>query len=82
MSLFASSMLQFGISQMRAIKISNKEWKDKLRQEWRDSMKLPRKKKKQRRKEILLDWSIACWGEEFSLNLDELDMFESVIRRL
>lgn len=38
-----------------------KEWKERLRQQWRDSMLLPRKKKKLARKRIMVDWKIACW---------------------
>jgi len=38
-----------------------KEWKKQLREKWRDSMLLPRKKKKAARKIIMTDWKIACW---------------------
>lgn len=45
--------------------IKNKEWKKRLHKEWRESMKLPRKKKKAIRKRILSEWSIACWEPSF-----------------
>lgn len=59
MNAFLNSMISTGLMMMSAIKKSNEEWKDRLRQEWRDSMDMPRKKKKLERKRILLDWSIA-----------------------
>jgi hypothetical protein len=51
--------------------ISVEDRKKELRQQWRDSTLLPRKKKKARRKEIMVDWKIACWMEQtFSFNLN------------
>jgi hypothetical protein len=38
-----------------------KVWKEELREQWRNSMLLPRKKKKAARKRIMCDWKIACW---------------------
>ena len=37
------------------------EWKERIKKEWEESKKLPRKKKKQKRKELLVDWNIANW---------------------
>ena len=41
---------------------AQEEWKERLRKEWRDSMKLPRKKKKLARKGILAEWRIASFS--------------------
>ncbi|MFW6247218.1 MAG: hypothetical protein ACOC22_03555 [bacterium] len=41
-------------------------WKKDLLKQWEDSKKLPRKKKKQARKHILLEWRIANWEPFFS----------------
>lgn len=35
--------------------------KERILDEWDKSRQLPRKKKKARRKELILDWSIAHW---------------------
>lgn len=40
----------------------NKEWKERILQKWEDSKKLPRKKKKKLRKELQIEWEIACWN--------------------
>lgn len=37
------------------------QWKEEILKKWRESTNLPRKKKKKVRKELRLDWSIACW---------------------
>jgi len=41
--------------------INNDEEKARIRKEWKESMNLPRKAKKKRRKELLIDWSIVNW---------------------
>lgn len=40
------------------------DWKNDLRKQWEESKKLPRKKKKQLRKEIKLNWMIANWESD------------------
>lgn len=41
----------------------NEEWKEKLRQEWEDSKHAkPRKRKKELRKRIMVDWAFANWS--------------------
>jgi hypothetical protein len=40
----------------------NREWRERLRKEYKDTQNLPRKKKKQERKRILSLWRIACWN--------------------
>jgi hypothetical protein len=39
----------------------NKEWKERIKREFRESVNLPRKKKKQVRKDLQLQWNIANW---------------------
>jgi len=56
-----SMMVSMGIGMMNDMEEKKEDMKDKCRVQWRESMKLPRKAKKQKRKEILLDWSIADW---------------------
>jgi hypothetical protein len=38
------------------------EWKDRILKQWEESKNFPRKKKKQVRKSLKLDWSIACYN--------------------
>lgn len=40
----------------------NEARKEQIKQEFRDTVNLPRKQKKKRRKELQLDWSIANWN--------------------
>jgi hypothetical protein len=41
------------------LKRENETWKERIKREFRESMNLPRKKKKQKRKELQLHWNIA-----------------------
>jgi len=38
-----------------------RNWKEKIQKEYNETIKLPRKLKKKRRKELQLDWNIANW---------------------
>lgn len=40
------------------------EAKEKLRKEWRESMKMPRKKKKEIRKRIRFEWALLCYYDD------------------
>lgn len=44
-----------------SMKYNRDQEKERILDEWEKSKQLPRKKKKQRRKELILDWSIAHW---------------------
>ena len=44
-----------------SIKAGQDKWKDRLRKEWQETKTMPRKMKKRRRKEIMLDWSFASY---------------------
>lgn len=52
------SMLSFAETQMSLIKERDKEWKQKIIDEWEKSKQYPRKKKKKVRKDLLIQWSI------------------------
>jgi hypothetical protein len=39
--------------------LAREEWKDHIKKEWIESRNLPRKRKKQKRKELQLDWNFA-----------------------
>jgi len=49
------------INEMHTFESTREQWKEKIIKKYRESSNLPRKKKKQVRKELQLDWSIACW---------------------
>ena len=40
---------------------NTEDWKRRILAEWEESKSLPRKAKKRKRKELNLDWSIACY---------------------
>jgi hypothetical protein len=43
-----------------------KELKQRAINEYNTALKMPRKKKKRAKKSALLNYSIACWGEQFN----------------
>ena len=53
--------LAMAIGQYEVTKMAQEKWKDRIIKEWEESKKLPRKKKKQKRKELLLDWTFASY---------------------
>lgn len=59
-------MLMMGLQMQSQIDANMEEWKDRLRKEWQDTKKMPRKMKKRRRKEIMIDWSIANWSPDYT----------------
>ena len=54
--------LMMGLGMMDSIKQKSEEKKKWVLEEWERSKNYPRKKKKRVRKELQLDWSIACWN--------------------
>ncbi len=55
------------LGQMAGVKAGQDRWKDCLRKEWEETKTMPRKMKKRRRKEILLDWRFASY-DPFYIN--------------
>jgi hypothetical protein len=41
---------------------NQEDWKKRIKAEFRETVNLPRKKKKQKRKELNLEWAIANWN--------------------
>jgi len=60
--------MMMGMSMMEDMKTQSEERKELILAEWRKSKDYPRKKKKRVRKELQLDWSIACWNPFEDLN--------------
>jgi hypothetical protein len=54
--------VMMGLSVTGELKTQQEEKKKWVLEEWERSKNYPRKKKKQVRKELQLDWSIACWN--------------------
>ena len=52
-------------SQLNEMEENNKQWEERLKKQWEETKKMPRKMKKKRRKEILLDYSIQQLAKEF-----------------
>jgi hypothetical protein len=51
-----------GLGMLATLEVNQEKWRDELRDRWVDSQKLPRKKKKQERKSLLLEFSVASWS--------------------
>lgn len=62
MNVGLGSYLVMGLTMMNTMKSHQEEWKEEILKKWRESANYPRKKKKKVRKELQLDWSIACWS--------------------
>lgn len=56
------AILGLAFSMMNTLESGQEAWKDRIRAEWEESKNYPRKKKKQVRKRLLIDWSFACWS--------------------
>lgn len=50
-----------GLSMMEDMKTQSEQRKEEILVKWRETKNMPRKMKKRVRKELQLDWSIACW---------------------
>jgi hypothetical protein len=58
---FLQNLILFGLKEIEDQNRINEEFKEKILKEFKESVNLPRKKKKQKRKELNLMWSIANW---------------------
>ena len=54
--------VMMGLSMMENMSAMSEDRKREILAKWEESKNYPRKKKKQVRKELQLDWSIACWN--------------------
>jgi len=61
MSEIVRGMIAMTLTMQSEMEANREEWKDRLRDEWEESKKFPRKKKKKVRKRILLEYSIASY---------------------
>lgn len=53
--------MSLGLGMMVEFEEEKTRYKERIRKEWTESIKLPRKAKKKKRKELLVDWAIANW---------------------
>ena len=53
--------LEIAMDEMFIYENNREQWKESIKRKFRESCNLPRKKKKQVRKELQLDWRIANW---------------------
>lgn len=63
------AILGMALGQMAQIDLFRDNEKQRIRDEWQKTFDMPRKMKKQRRKELRLDWAIA--------NYDPFDILRS-----
>ena len=57
-----NSFLGIAMNEMFIYENNREQWKEDIKRKFRESRNLPRKKKKQVRKELQLDWRIANWN--------------------
>lgn len=50
------------MQELQEIKEKQEKHKEEIRAEWRNSMNYPRKKKKEVRKRLRVEWAIANWN--------------------
>jgi hypothetical protein len=55
-------LISFGIGMMGATEMNQAEWRERIKERYRDTVNLPRKKKKQVRKELQVEWNLANWS--------------------
>lgn len=68
--MFDSYLSAASMSMTNPFSNSYQEFKDKLLNRWKESRKLPRKKKKEERKNIKVLWSINEWSKREFAFLD------------
>jgi DNA replication initiation complex subunit (GINS family) len=57
--------------------------RERLLREWEETKSMPRKLKKRRRKEILVDWAIVSYYDTLSgMTVEELTDFINVLRQI
>lgn len=61
MSILNSEYFRMAMAMVETMKLQQLEWQERIRKEWHNSKNYPRKKKKAVRKELLLEWNIACY---------------------
>jgi hypothetical protein len=55
------TLLMFAMNYMAEMKQCSEDWKKRIRAKWEESKNYPRKKKKKVRKELLIEWNLACY---------------------
>lgn len=63
-----SAFLMMGLSMMADMKTQQEQRKEEILAKWEETKNMPRKMKKRVRKELQLDYSIACWNPFEDLN--------------
>jgi hypothetical protein len=59
MSATMQYMIGMALTMQAEMDAMQEDWKERILKQWEESKKMPRKKKKKIRKELLLEWSIA-----------------------
>ena len=54
--------LQYGLQVTKTMQAGQEKYKRSILNKYIETKNLPRKKKKQRRKELNLDWAFACYN--------------------
>lgn len=78
MDSLLSGYLSFGMIMLNQMKEQNRQWKSRIRKQWKESQNFPRKMKKKVRKNLLLEWQIANYDP---MGLDNYD-FNEILKYL
>jgi hypothetical protein len=62
MSSSIATCMAFAALMRQTFDVNQDEWKKKILTKWEESKNYPRKKKKKVRKELQLDWNLACYN--------------------
>lgn len=68
-----NNYLSYGVMMLIDMKLQNQQWKERIHKQWKESQNFPRKKKKSVRKNLLLEWQIACYDP---MGLNEINVDE------
>ena len=68
MSILNSPLFQYGMNIIAQQEEANNRMEERIMKDWEDSKSMPRKMKKQRRKDILLDYSILQYSRSLINN--------------
>lgn len=57
-----NQFLEIALNELQKFGDNQKEWQKRILEDWGKTYDMPRKMKKRRRKELLLDWSFANYN--------------------
>lgn len=75
MNEMVKGLMSFGIGMMKDMEAQTERRKEEILREWNKTFDMPRKMKKQRRKELNLDWAIVNWNPMGDIHSSDFETF-------